>query len=72
MMHSLSVSKVRLAFECPRLLYLGHHFGGMTLFLPPEKALGIGNAFHQLSDDFVKHLRSDPQYQSLLMAETEA
>ena len=72
MMHSLSVSKVRLAFECPRLLYLGHHFGGMTLFLPPEKALGIGNAFHQLSDDFVKHLRSDPQYQSLLVAETEA
>ena len=69
MMSSLSVSKVRLGFECPRLLYLGHHFGGMTLFLPPEKALGIGSAFHQLSDDFVKQLRSDPQYQSLLAAE---
>jgi|GEM_PF-1494966 len=72
MMSSLSVSKVRLAFECPRLLYLGHHFGGMTMFLPPEKALGIGSAFHQLSDAFVKQLRSDAQCQALLAAEPEA
>lgn len=72
MMASLSVSKVRLAFECPRLLYLGHHFGGMTMFLPPEKVLGIGNAFHQLSDAFVKHLRSDAQLQALLAAEPDA
>jgi S-DNA-T family DNA segregation ATPase FtsK/SpoIIIE len=69
---SLSVSKVRLAFECPRLLYLGHHFGGMTMFLPPEKALGIGSAFHQLSDKFVRQLRTDPAFQAALAGEPEA
>ena len=68
---SLSVSKVRLAFECPRLLYLGHHFGGMTMFLPAEKALGIGNAFHQLSDQFVRQMRSDSVFQAALAGEPE-
>lgn len=66
MTSSISVSKVRQAFECPRLLYLGHHFGGMTMFLPPGKSLGIGSAFHQLSDQFVRQLRSDSMFQSLL------
>jgi S-DNA-T family DNA segregation ATPase FtsK/SpoIIIE len=72
MTSSLSVSKVRIAFECPRLLYLGHHFGGMTMFLPPEKALGIGSAFHQLSDQFVRQLRSEKTLQALLTAEPDA
>ncbi|MBD2233270.1 DNA translocase FtsK [Phormidium tenue] len=71
MTSSLSVSKVRLAFECPRLLYLGHHSGGMTMFLPAEKVLGIGSAFHQLSDQFVRQLRTEPEFQFLLMAESE-
>lgn len=71
MTSSLSVSKVRIAFECPRLLYLGHHFGGMTMFLPAEKALGIGSAFHELSDQFVRQLRSDPAFQAALVADPE-
>ena len=71
MTFSLSVSKVRLAFECPRLLYLGHHFGGMTMFLPLEKTLGIGSAFHQLSDQFVQQLHSDPSFQDALAADPE-
>ncbi|TVQ09710.1 MAG: cell division protein FtsK [Leptolyngbya sp. DLM2.Bin27] len=67
---SLSVSKVRLAFECPRLLYLGHHSGGMTMFLPTEGALGIGSAFHQLSDQFVQELRSNPDFIGLFEGES--
>ena len=71
MTSSLSVSKVRLAFECPRLLYLGHHFGGKTLFLPPDGVLGIGNAFHQLSDQFVRELRSESTFSDLFEANPE-
>ncbi|MFG6101532.1 DNA translocase FtsK [Leptothoe sp. EHU-05/26/07-4] len=71
MTSSLSVSKVRIAFECPRLLYLGHHFGGMVMFLPPGKTLGIGSAFHQLSDQFVQQLRSDPKFETLLIEAPE-
>ncbi len=71
MTSSLSVSKVRIAFECPRLLYLGHHFGGMTMFLPPGKTLGIGSAFHQLSEQFVRQLRSDLEFETLLAADPE-
>lgn len=72
MTSSLSVSKVRIAFECPRLLYLGHHFGGMTMFLPAEKTLGIGTAFHQLSDQFVRQLRTEPEFQLMFTAESES
>jgi S-DNA-T family DNA segregation ATPase FtsK/SpoIIIE len=32
--HSFSVTKVRVAFECPRLFYLGHRFGGKMMFQP--------------------------------------
>ncbi|MEL6385408.1 MAG: DNA translocase FtsK [Cyanobacteria bacterium J06626_18] len=68
---SLSVSKVRLAFECPRLLYLGHHFGGMTMFLPPGRTSGVGSIFHKLSDQFVKELRSDAAFSSLFEGDAE-
>ncbi|MBT9317757.1 DNA translocase FtsK [Leptothoe spongobia] len=71
MTSSLSVTKIRIAFECPRLLYLGHHFGGMTMFLPPEKTLGIGNAFHQLSDQFVRQLHADSEFIALLAVAPE-
>ncbi|NMF84741.1 DNA translocase FtsK [Nodosilinea sp. P-1105] len=68
---SLSVTKVRLAFECPRLLYLGHHFNGMTMFLPATGALGIGSAFHKLSDHFVRHLRTDATLPALFEGEPD-
>ncbi|WAL60390.1 DNA translocase FtsK [Thermocoleostomius sinensis] len=62
---SFSVTQVRVAFECARLFYLGHHFGGMTMFLPPGKVLGIGSAFHDLSNQFVKTARQDAQFANL-------
>jgi S-DNA-T family DNA segregation ATPase FtsK/SpoIIIE len=63
---SFSVTKVRVAFECARLFYLTHHFGGMTVFLPSGQAGGIGNAFHDLSDQFVQAALKQPQFQTLL------
>lgn len=67
---SFSVTKVRVAFECARLFYLAHRFGGMSLFLPPE-ALGIGNAFHNLSKQFVQTALEQPQFQELLEPEPD-
>ncbi|MBW4635204.1 MAG: PD-(D/E)XK nuclease family protein [Iphinoe sp. HA4291-MV1] len=63
---SLTVTKVRVAFECPRLFYLNQHFGGNTLFLPPENAVGIGHTFHQLANEFVHFVSHEPQCTDLL------
>ncbi|OLP18975.1 cell division protein FtsK [Leptolyngbya sp. 'hensonii'] len=62
----LSVTKVRVAFECARLFYLAHHFGGMTVFLPDAETLGIGHAFHDLSDRFIQTALQEPQFQQFL------
>jgi len=62
---SLTVTKVRVALECPRVFYLHHKFGGKTLFLPPNSGNGIGNAFHKLADDFINLARREPQFQDL-------
>jgi S-DNA-T family DNA segregation ATPase FtsK/SpoIIIE len=50
---SFSATKVRVGFECSRLFYLDHHFGGETLFLPNHTCNGIGNIFHKLAAQFV-------------------
>ncbi|MBD2436249.1 DNA translocase FtsK [Nostoc sp. FACHB-110] len=62
---ALSVTKVRLAFECPRLFYLNHQFGDKAIFLPQDTAIGIGNPFHQLADKFVKLAIVEPQFSNL-------
>ncbi|MBD2386684.1 DNA translocase FtsK [Cylindrospermum sp. FACHB-282] len=62
---SLTATKVRVAFECPRLFYLNHKFGDKAIFCPKNAAVGIGNLFHQLADDFVKLLLTDPQFKLL-------
>ncbi|MEM8603418.1 MAG: PD-(D/E)XK nuclease family protein, partial [Cyanobacteria bacterium P01_H01_bin.121] len=63
---SLSVTTVSLAYECPRLLYLGHHQGGRTLFSPGRIAAGIGQDFHWLSAQCVGALRTDRLLQAHL------
>jgi DNA segregation ATPase FtsK/SpoIIIE, S-DNA-T family len=62
---AFSVTKVRVAFECPRLFYLAHHFGGKTMFLPPDRLNGIGSAFHKLANEFIGVTKREPQFQSL-------
>ncbi|MBD0337206.1 MAG: PD-(D/E)XK nuclease family protein, partial [Cyanobacteria bacterium Co-bin13] len=69
-MPPLTVTDIRLAFECPRLLYLGYHNGGQTLFLPAGGVTGIGSAFHQLADWCVRQLRQDAAFQDFLQPET--
>ncbi|MBD2335970.1 PD-(D/E)XK nuclease family protein [Calothrix sp. FACHB-156] len=66
---SLTVTKVRLAFECPRLFYLNHTFGDKAIFLPPDTAIGIGNPFHKLADKFVKLAAIEPQVKALFKPE---
>nr|WP_083883959.1 DNA translocase FtsK [Pseudanabaena sp. PCC 7367] len=71
MAESLSVTKVKLAFECPRLFYLGHRFGGMTMFVPAGKTIGLGRAFHNLSSQFATIARQDSRFQDLFKPEAD-
>jgi S-DNA-T family DNA segregation ATPase FtsK/SpoIIIE len=59
---SFSVTQIRVAFECPRLFYLAHHFNGKTLFLPSGKTSGIGSAFHDLSHQFIQTALNDSRF----------
>ncbi|MDJ0595105.1 MAG: DNA translocase FtsK [Pleurocapsa sp. MO_226.B13] len=68
---SFSVTDVRVAVECPRLFYLGKHFGGKTLFMPKLGISGIGNTFHKLANDFVATVKQEPQYKALFEASVE-
>ncbi len=68
---SFSVTKVRVAFECARLFYLTHHFGGMAIFLPNGQSSGIGNTFHDLSEQFVRTALKEPQFQELFKLEPD-
>ncbi len=68
---SFSVTKVRVAFECARLFYLAHHFNSPTLFFPKGQVLGLGKAFHDLSDRFANLALREPQFQVLLEPEPD-
>lgn len=63
---SLTPTKVRLAFECPRLFYLNHNFNCKAIFSPKDAITGIGNVFHQLADDFINLLLIEPRFKTLL------
>lgn len=60
-----SVIKVIVAFECPRLFYLTHRFGGKTVFLPAHTSKGIGKSFHKLAEEFIKITKREPQFKAL-------
>lgn len=66
---SFSATQVKLAFECPRLFYLHHHFGGKTLFVPEEHIKGVGSAFHDLSTKFIQLAKTDPSLKSIFAPE---
>jgi S-DNA-T family DNA segregation ATPase FtsK/SpoIIIE len=65
---SFSVTKVRIAFECPRLFYLYHHFKDNTLFLPPNTTLGIGAGFHKLADNFINLAKQEGKFSELFQS----
>ncbi|MFM5896897.1 MAG: DNA translocase FtsK [Dolichospermum sp.] len=62
---SLTPTKVRLAFECPRLFYLNHRFNCKAIFSPKDTLGGVGNVFHKLADDFINLLLIEPRFKSL-------
>jgi S-DNA-T family DNA segregation ATPase FtsK/SpoIIIE len=68
---SFSVTKVRVAFECPRLFYLGHRLGGKMMFLPPGNPPKIGTEFHHLADHFAFIAKQEPRFQALLEPEAD-
>lgn len=70
--NSISATKVRLAFECPRLFYLGHHTGGKTEFHPAGRyAFPIGKEFHKLAERFQQFSRQDICIQELFRPESD-
>ncbi len=64
---SFTATKVRIAFECSRLFYLTHRFGGKSLFLPAEttKSIGIGSVFHKLADKLSTTAKQEPRFRAL-------
>ncbi len=62
---SFSVTKVRIAFECPRLFYLNHNFGSKPLFLAPNKIEGIGTIFHKQAEELINLVKTEPQFKTL-------
>ncbi|MEO1558492.1 MAG: DNA translocase FtsK [Cyanobacteria bacterium J06632_19] len=67
--NKLTVTKVRIAFECPRLFYINDKFGGKILFLPKDTATGIGTIFHSLADNFVSLAVRESRFKELLKPE---
>ena len=67
---NFNVSDIRVAFECPRLFYLGHRFGGQTLFLPGDRPSGLGNIFHSLSHQLLGIATKEPKFKALVAAES--
>lgn len=68
---SFSATKVRVAFECPRLFYLGHRFGGKMMFLPAGNLHKVGTQFHQLADHFAFLAKQEPKFQALFEPEAD-
>jgi len=68
---SFSVTKVRVAFECSRLFYLGHKFGGKTQFKPTQNSIGIGVHFHQLAEEFIDLCLQNSHFHKLFEASSE-
>jgi S-DNA-T family DNA segregation ATPase FtsK/SpoIIIE len=64
--NAFTVTQIRVAFECPRLFYLGYHFGGRTQFLPNDSISGIGNAFHDLAKQLILLAKQDSRFQACL------
>ena len=67
---SLNPTKVRIAFECPRLFYLNHKFGDSAIFLPSDTPRGIGKHFHKLADELIKLALVEPEFQTLFEPES--
>ena len=48
-----SINNVKVAFDCPRLFYLKHSFGGNHPFFPKNYIQEIDNAFLDLANQLM-------------------
>ena len=62
---SLTVTDIRVAFECPRLFYLSKKCGGKTLFIPDNSLKGVGSIFHRSAEDFINLAKQEPEFQNI-------
>lgn len=69
---NFTATDVRVAKECPRLFYLGHHSKCRTVFIPQETQIsGVGNDFHRLAQEFVKLAAADSRFSQRLTPPSE-
>lgn len=67
----ISVTKVRVAFECPRLFYLKQHFNSNTQFIPSDRQKAIGTNFHKLAANFTNIAKQEPRFKALFSLPAE-
>ena len=65
----LTATKVRIAFECPRLFYLNDKFADKALFIPRNIPTGVGSIFHSFADEFVRLSVKDSRFKELFKPE---
>ena len=69
---NFSATDVRVAKECPRLFYLGHHSNCRTVFIPQDTQVsGVGTDVHRLAQEFVKLAAADSRFSQLLTPPSE-
>lgn len=67
-----SVTKVKTAFACPRLFYLGHKFGGRVMFNSSEKILpGFGITYHNLAEECLEVMKNNIIFNKFLECSPE-
>ncbi|MCC5899704.1 MAG: PD-(D/E)XK nuclease family protein [Phormidium sp. BM_Day4_Bin.17] len=69
---NFTATDVRVAKECPRLFYLGHHSNCRTVFIPQESQVsGVGHDVHRLAQEFVNLAAADSRFSQLLTPPSE-
>ena len=66
-----SINDVKVAFDCPRLFYLKHNFGGDYSFLPKDYIQEIDNAFLDLANQLMNMIWQESRIQVLFVGKFE-
>ena len=66
-----SINDFKVAFDCPRLFYLKHNFGGDYSFLPKDYIQEIDNAFLDLANQLINMIWQESRIQVLFTGKFE-
>jgi S-DNA-T family DNA segregation ATPase FtsK/SpoIIIE len=61
----LTISDIQLAYECPRLFYLGYPQGGEKKFICDRNLEEAKNIFHELLSPSIELFKTDSRFQQL-------